>query len=579
VKQLACWAWLPLVAAALGAGKDPIPVLHGVRIDAQTNALVVRFSPPFSPRVASLDSPHRLVLDVRAISELPGAPALRSTRVDRWGIREIRTSQYRPGAEPITRVVIELGAKPSWKRIPESGAIVIRMPGLRPDAAEPIWIGSDAETLASETATSPATDRASPLPTDAAPTTIATAAVAADTSAAAAEAKVESTRTAATVGDTTAVSNATAAAAPGTSAGVDAPAAASPAAASPAAASPATASPATANRRAATTASLAAGSDSTAPPAVPRAASAPTPAAIRVERDDPPSPHQVWDARADQLVDAARLAYESGDPRGALAKLYVVEKYYDGTPAAAAANLLFGRVFCETHQPARALERLTAVLRDTLASPSLANEAVATTLECPLDDPARDLLSDAYLAAAERLGRTEAVVMLGGRLGVALAEAGEETERALVLLGAALTREHDGPGAAELHRALGVCREREGNLDRAAREHLFAARLLAPTDPHGEMTLRLRAADDLFQADDIEAAAQQYEAVGKREKLPERPGAWAWFQLGNCHYRMRRFALASAAYRELRTRYPSSFWSEQAVTRLAMIERSGFAAR
>jgi tetratricopeptide (TPR) repeat protein len=156
-----------------------------------------------------------------------------------------------------------------------------------------------------------------------------------------------------------------------------------------------------------------------------------------------------------------------------------------------------------------------------------------------------------------------------------MAEGGEKSERVLGLLVTALSTDPDAREAATLHHAIGLCHERQRRFARASREHAFAARLLLGLDSDRALELRARAADNLFRAGTIEAAAEEYRLISGLEAVSAELRSWTAFQLGNCYYRSRRYAMAADTYDSLRMAHPTSFWSEQAEARLAAISRSG----
>ncbi len=282
----------------------------------------------------------------------------------------------------------------------------------------------------------------------------------------------------------------------------------------------------------------------------------------------------LWDRRGRDLLDEAELLFAAGDYRECLDRLSRLFHHYPTTPAAPEGHGLAVRVFCDLRLGRQALEHVTLVLDDAAAPDSLLEVCLADLVECGAQAASSDDLALAYEKASARLAPCRALSRLGGRLGLLLAESGAESERVLDLLATALLADPDAPEAALLHRAVGLCHERQGGYARASREHVFAARLLFGTDPELAIELRLRAADNLFRAGLIEAAAEKYRLIAGLEAASAEHRSWAEFQLGNCYYRTRRYAKAAETYESLRIAHPSSFWSEQAEARLAAIARS-----
>lgn len=287
---------------------------------------------------------------------------------------------------------------------------------------------------------------------------------------------------------------------------------------------------------------------------------------------------RLWNRRAAELIADAEVRLAAGDYRNGLENLLRVFRYYPASVHASEAHLLAARFACELHFGDDALRHVLDAFESD-ATPDSTLVAALDALEgCPLRPGLWRSLARIHELATVRLAdRPAAVRRNGARLGILQAESGEAVGQALELLTDALADDPDGPEAARLHRAIGLCHEHRGDPSRAAVELLFAARLIGSTDRQESLALRLRAADDYFRANQLDAAIEQYRLVVGLSGVPEEIETWALFQLGNTYYRTRRFGAASEAYQRLRTLFPQSFWSEQAETRLAIMQRSGVA--
>jgi len=287
---------------------------------------------------------------------------------------------------------------------------------------------------------------------------------------------------------------------------------------------------------------------------------------------------RLWNRRAAELIADAEVRLAAGDYRNGLENLLRVFRYYPASIHASEAHLLAARFACELHFGDDALRHVLDAFESDATPDSTLIQALDALDDCPLRPGLWASLARIHELATVRLADHPAVLRRNGaRLGILQAESGESVGQALSLLTDALADDPDGPAAARLHRAIGLCHEHRGDPARAAVELLFAARLIGSTDRQESLALRLRAADDYFRANELEAAIEQYRLVVGLSGVPEELETWALFQLGNTYYRTRRFGAASEAYERLRTLFPQSFWSEQAETRLAIMQRSGVA--
>jgi hypothetical protein len=285
---------------------------------------------------------------------------------------------------------------------------------------------------------------------------------------------------------------------------------------------------------------------------------------------------RLWNRRAAELIADAEVRLAAGDYRAGLENLLRVFRFYPASSHATNAHVLAARFACELHFGDDALRHVLDAFENEASPDTMLVAALEVLEECPLRPGLWASLARIHELAEARLsGYPEILVQNGARLGILQAEAGEGIGQALTLLTRALAEDPDGPRAAEVHRAIGLCHEHRGDPSRAAAELLFAARLIGTADRQRSLALRVRAADDHFRADEFEAASEQYRLVVGLSGVPEELETWSLFQLGNTYYRTRRFAAASEVYERLRTLFPRSFWAEQAETRLAIMQRSG----
>ncbi len=480
---------LPLLATRPVPSTPAEPqVLRGVSLSREAGGVVLTLPGVTAPRVFDIEDPHRLVVDVPAMSLLPRAPALMTVPVGRWGVRQVRTSQPDSDPEaPCTRIVLDLEGPSRWRleQGPAAIRVVIERPGREP--GDSVVLGALPALANEPTADAP--------PANAPP--------------ASALAAIGSTGARA---DTVIV-----------------------------------------DERADTVITVDPSSDEI----------------VRRRQD------ALWDRRALALLTRAVLGHEAKDYRASLESLSHIFRLYPATEVAAQAHLLAARIFCELHLGEEAIAHVAAVVADTTAPGFLVTESLTALSECPLRPDSWTRVENVLTRATARLSDGAALRRLGGHLGILMADAGAEPNRALKLLGAALVGESEAQHAAALHRAIGLCHEQDDQFTRAAREFLFAARLLFGRDREAAIALRVRAADALYRTGQIDAAVQHYRLVAGLEELPEALSAWTTFQLGNCYYRTRRFAKAAEVYGELKQKHATSFWSTQAESRLAVMTATG----
>ncbi len=506
---------LPSTQASGGDGR-PGERLTGVRVVERATSIAVELPITSLPRMMVLARPHRLVIDVPVASGLPGAPELTRWRVDRWGVREIRTSQFSRNAdETITRLVLEMDHRPRWELEggPLGYAVLV---AAEPDGEGPLVFGV-LPALPEFAAPGPPDE----LPGDAA------------------------SEAAAGVGRTAGGERSD------TADGIDATDA----------------------------------TDTTGEHTVDAA---------------PESAFQhrpLSDRRAAELIADAEVKLAAASYREGLESLARVFTSHPSSRHVVRARTLAAEFACALHFGDEAVSHLLAAFADTTGAVRSAHGAVVAAAQatgvvepidsvlargarllatCPLRPESWHALSELHTMASRRLGPSHpAVTDVASTLGIALAEAGQSLDRARELLIRGLERTSDPARTAELHRGLGLCHEHADDRLAAAAELLIAARLTVANDRDASLALRLRAADNYYRADALEPATEQYRLVSDLEEVADELRCWALFQLGNCYYRARRFDLAAETFTAVEGAFPSSFWADQARTRLAAIRRTG----
>jgi tetratricopeptide (TPR) repeat protein len=581
-----------VVVASRGVGA---PVVTGMALQASPDSvsLVVPSAAPV--RVFALHEPHRLVVDVPAISGLPNAPALQVWPVGRWGIDEVRTSQFSNDPhDPVTRIVVAMDRDTHWRVSEVTGGVRVSWAAPCHDRDEIVWgvLASIEErppsTPAIVEATAPvdaaavdaAHDTAPPHDAHAAPEPVAHGAPVPDVSAA-----PEPAAQGALVPDVRAAPEPVADRTSEPTPERDPPPIADPAPALDL--KPIPEPGATSDPNPIVETSDSAAPIRTLPPEDPGAlrpdshgsptSATPAPARDPARGSAPRTPgeERIWNRRAAELVAEARVHLAAGAYREGLDRLSRVFSYYPVSSHVASAHGLAARFACELHLGSEALVHLQALVVDPLASDSVLVATVETVSKCPLSAGDIDALRAIHGKMRTRFGsESRETRSLGVQLGKLLAETGSDLDTALALLAEGIKLYVDAHDAADVHRAVGLCQERRGAFGEAAEQQQFAARLLLPSDRAGALALRLRAADNLFRADSIDEALALYAPIASEPDAPADLRSWAAFQCGNCYYRQRNFELAMTAYQKLSADYPSSFWSQQAQARIAVLDRS-----
>lgn len=129
-----------VLLAAVARGAESAPVVTGATLSASPDAVALTVPSESPVRVFALREPHRLVVDVPAISGLPSAPALHAWPVGRWGITELRTSQFGSDpASPVTRFVLVLERPCVWRVTAVEGGSRVEWPANGLDAGEMVF--------------------------------------------------------------------------------------------------------------------------------------------------------------------------------------------------------------------------------------------------------------------------------------------------------------------------------------------------------------------------------------------------------------------------------------------------------